>query len=200
MHQDVEIIGDAVSGDDATVLGGVAGSCELDIVPYSGRKRAFCDLDAGDLKILKKSEIVDVLVYEGEARGKTCWSVLRLRAGSNCHLSGPLRWRPAKVSAGWEPTPSEGSIMIGWVQIAACLTVLVACVWSALAGLNGGLAEMVIPLFLSGVSLALVERSRRKLQAARRRARLEVATKIGVLSTPAPGTDVEHHDHGMLAA
>ncbi|ETW11033.1 hypothetical protein ATO8_19034 [Roseivivax marinus] len=192
MEQDVEIVG--VTGrNTAAPMGGVTGISEFEELRYTGREWGFERLHAGEDFALARDEVIEVMAFNGVRGGQESWSLLRIRAGRDSRLTGPLSWRRVPNPERWSPAPAEATILTNWVKISAAAFVVVFAsyaifAWALEGILSGGLATT---LSSATVSVAVIVgavfflmRSFRSMAVARRIARIQAEGSMFVVGQP----------------
>ncbi|ETX29171.1 hypothetical protein [Roseivivax isoporae] len=193
MEQNVEIVGISDGTSGARALGGVTGIVEFEEFRYSSSEWGFEDLYAGEERSLDRDEVVEVKVFNGLRGGREHWSLIRLRAGRNARLTGPISWRRVPNAGKWSPQPVQVAILMNWIKISVSgavmgITAYAVCAWLLEGLMSGGMISEVSNAALSlaviaGASIYLA-RSWRRMALARKVARIQADGSMFVVGQP----------------
>lgn len=193
MEQDVEIVGVTGAENGAPTVGGVTGISEFEELRYTGREWGFERLHAGDEYLPGRDDVIEIMAFKGIRNGAESWSIMRIRAGKDSRLTGPLSWRRVADAERWSPAPVEGTIFTSWIKIAAAAFTVVMASYSvvtwALDGLlSGGLVTTASSATAWGLvivaALVYLVRSWRKMAWVRKLARIQADGSMFVVGQP----------------
>lgn len=193
MEQDVEIVGVAGPSRGADTMGGVTGISEFEELRYTGREWGFERLHRGEEHVLNRDDVVEIMAFNGVRNGQECWSLMRIRAGKDSRLTGPLSWRRVPNAERWSPAPVEGAIFTSWIKVAAAAFTLVMAsyaifVWAVEGVLSGGLvttaSSATVSVLVIVGALAYLVRSLRKMALVRKLARIQADGSMFVVGQP----------------
>lgn len=193
MEKDVEIVGVTDGRRDAAALGGVTGITEFEELRYTGREWGFEHLSTSEEHVLNKGDVIEIMAFNGIRNGHESWSIMRVRAGKDSRLSGPLSWRPARDADRWSPASADAAIFMNWIKVScsavvAAVTAYLVFEWLLQGILAGGLVTTLSSATVSGAvivgSLVYLVRSWRQMVLARKVARIQTDGSMFVASRP----------------
>ena len=193
MEQDVEIVGVTGPSRGAATLGGVTGISEFEELRYTGREWGFERLHQGEERVLNRDDVIEIMAFNGIRNGQESWSLMRIRAGKESRLTGPLSWRRVPNADRWSPAPVAGTIFTSWIKVAAAaFTVVMASyaifVWAIEGFLSGGLvttaSSATVSVLVIVGALAYLVRSWRKMALVRKLARIQADGSMFVVGQP----------------
>ncbi|SLN65059.1 hypothetical protein ROJ8625_03313 [Roseivivax jejudonensis] len=193
MEQDVEIVGVPDRTQDVAALGGVTGITEFEELRYTGREWGFERLHTGDEIVLREEDVIEILAFNGIRHGQERWSIMRVRAGTQSRLTGPLSWRRVADADRWAPAPVEAAIFTNWIKVGCAALIVAGMTYTIFAWLLEGIlsgalvttlsSAAVSVLVIVGASIYLV-RSWRQVELARKIARIQADGSMFVVGQP----------------